>query len=66
MRIVGWLVLALVAGAIGGACAGLLRRRAPASYSDASTTRLEGDAAVAADPYRASDNNEIYRDLAAP
>ena len=47
MRIVGWLVLALVAGAIGGACAGLLRRRAPASYSDASTTRLEGDAAVA-------------------
>lgn len=62
MRSLGWLGLALLAGALAGASAGLLRRRPPAAYSDA-YTRLERDAATpatAADPYD-EEPDEIYR-----
>ena len=62
MRSLGWLVLALLVGAITGAGIGLLRRRPPAAYSDA-YTRLERDAATpatAADPFDI-EPDEIYR-----
>jgi len=67
MRIVGWLGLALIVGAIAGAAVGLLRRRPPASYSDA-YTRLERDAATpstAADPHDTNRQDEIYREATA-
>lgn len=63
MRSVGWLALALVAGAVAGASVGLLRRRPPAEYS-AAYTRLERDAdtpATAADP-NDTEPDEIYRE----
>ena len=67
MRSLGWLVLALLVGAITGAGIGLLRRRPPAAYSDA-YTRLERDAATpttAAYPFD-NEQEEIYRVSSTP
>jgi hypothetical protein len=67
MRSLGWLVLALLVGAITGAGIGLLRRRPPAAYSDA-YTGLERDAATpatAADPFD-NEPDEIYRVSSTP
>jgi hypothetical protein len=67
MRSLGWLVLALLVGAITGAGIGLLRRRPPAAYS-AAYTRLERDAATpatAADPFD-NEADEIYRVSSTP
>ena len=67
MRFLGWLGLALLAGAVAGASAGLLRRRPPAAYSD-TYTELERDAATretAADPF-AAEPDEIYRVSSGP